>query len=669
MTEGKPRTPQPAQPTTRNPRLTTRDPQPATRNPRPAPGFAVASQERVAESTTVVPIIPGMSARTLIDVAHAMRSRGGKSVVLSVVEVPEERSLSEGVSVARRRREVLRRIGGEVSPETVEFAVRASRSFAEGVREAVREHAATHLVLGWRGPFRSEARFRRSGLESLVLDPPCDLIIFRIGRGLEWPPRRILVPIRGGLHAELALTLSEGLAGHFDAELTILRINRVSSRGVALGLVEADDQTVSLHPGAHYLTLSGESVSDVIAGAADSHDLLILGASARGRFSTHLFGALPELVADRVSSHVMIVKTAEPLSPEMFGVLSPDLHSVSAAPKASISAVVDRWFAENTFHSHEFEDLELLVRHKERQGLKISVALPALNEEATIGKIISTIKQRLVRDVPLVDELVVIDSDSKDGTRDIARELGVPVFIHGDILPEHGAHIGKGGGLWKSLFVTTGDIVVWIDSDITDIHPKFVYGLVGPLLTEPRVEFVKGYYRRPLNLGGELLTTGGGRVTELTARPLINLFYPQLSGLVQPLAGEMAGRRRLLEQLPFFTGYGVETGLLIDILERYGLGVIAQTDLENRVHRNQDMISLSKMAFGIVQVVMRRLEDRRHIQLLEEINTTMKLIHYSPEELFLEVKEIQERERPPIAGIAEYGAKHGSRLTRDPIDR
>jgi len=310
--------------------------------------------------------------------------------------------------------------------------------------------------------------------------------------------------------------------------------------------------------------------------------------------------------------------------------------------------------AENTFHSHEFEDVNRLIRHKERQQTKISLVLPALNEEATIGKIVSTLSQRLVHDVPLIDELIVIDSDSQDRTVEIVREMGVPVFLHKEILAGQGSYVGKGEALWKSLHVTHGDILVWIDSDITDIHPKFVYGLVGPLLTDHRIEFVKGYYRRPLNLGTELLTTGGGRVTELTARPLINLFYPQLSGLVQPLAGEMAGRRRLLEQLPFFTGYGVETGLLIDILERCGLSALAQTDLENRIHRNQDMISLSKMAFAIVQVVMRRLEDRRHIQLLEEINTTMKLIHYSPEELFLEVKEIQEFERPPMANIAEY---------------
>jgi glucosyl-3-phosphoglycerate synthase len=605
-----------------------------------------------AWGTTLVPIIPGIAARALIDIAQAMGAQGSKSVVLSVVEVPEDRSLSEGVSIARRRRELLRRIGGDVAAENVEFSVRAARTFAEGVREAVQEQVATHIVIGWRGPFRSETRLRRSGLETLILNPPCDLAVFRVGTSSEWPPQRILLPIRGGLHAELALGLAERLAASFEAELTILRVGDSRSNGVptpASGPVSRSS--------ARHVTLTGDSVSSLISSATGEHDLLILGASARGRFSTHLFGALPEGVADASSSHVMIVKTAEPLSPEMFGVTSTALHSVVEGPKATISTVVDQWFAENTFHSHEFEDLELLVRQKERQGVTISVALPALNEEATIGKIITTIKQRLMSDVPLVDELVVIDSDSRDRTRDIARELDVPVYVHGDILPEHGTHVGKGEGLWKSLFVTTGDIVVWIDSDITDIHPKFVYGLVGPLLTEARVEFVKGYYRRPLNLGGEMLTTGGGRVTELTARPLINLFYPRLSGLVQPLAGEMAGRRRLLEQLPFFTGYGVETGLLIDILERHGLDVIAQTDLENRIHRNQDMISLSKMAFAIVQVVMRRLEDRRHIQLLEEINTTMKLIHYSPEELFLEVKEIQEFERPPIAGIEEYGAQ------------
>ncbi len=184
-----------------------------------------------------------------------------------------------------------------------------------------------------------------------------------------------------------------------------------------------------------------------------------------------------------------------------------------------------------------------------------------------------------------------------------------------------------------------------------------MYGLIGPLLTQPQLGFVKGFYRRPLNLGGQRLTTGGGRVTELTARPLFNLFYPELSGLVQPLAGEMAGRRSVLESIPFFTGYGVETGLLIDILDQFGLAAIAQADLEERVHRNQSLFSLSNMAFAIVQVVMQRLGDRQRLQLLEQVNTSMKLIHYSPTELFLEVKEIRESERPPIKSLPEYMAR------------
>jgi len=177
---------------------------------------------------------------------------------------------------------------------------------------------------------------------------------------------------------------------------------------------------------------------------------------------------------------------------------------------------------------------------------------------------------------------------------------------------------------------------------------------VGPLLTDSRISYVKGFYRRPLNFGGELQSAGGGRVTELAARPLINLFYPLLSGLVQPLSGEYAGRRELLERLPFFTGYGVETGHLIDILENFGLNAIAQTDLGVRIHRNQDLLDLSKMAFAIMQVALKRLGDRHRIHLLEGVNRAMKLIHYSSDRFFLEVREIGDWERPPMTAVPEY---------------
>jgi len=181
------------------------------------------------------------------------------------------------------------------------------------------------------------------------------------------------------------------------------------------------------------------------------------------------------------------------------------------------------------------------------------------------------------------------------------------------------------------------------------------------------VQYVKGFYRRPLRQGDKLVAGGGGRVTELTARPFINLFYPELSGLIQPLSGEYAGRRETLEKLPFFTGYGVETGLLIDILNKIGLNAIAQVDLQERVHHNQLLGSLSKMSFAIIQVVMSRLEERHHINLLEDANLTMNLIRYGPNRYYLETEQIQERERPPMLSIPEYRQIRGLPQLTQPL--
>jgi glucosyl-3-phosphoglycerate synthase len=353
---------------------------------------------------------------------------------------------------------------------------------------------------------------------------------------------------------------------------------------------------------------------------------------------------------DSLPGTVILAKSSY-ATPPIIGEGAPPPISVNGK---EISSLVDKWFAENTFHSREFRDVDRLVELKRRQGLTISLGLPTLNEEATIGDIIATLRAALMERSPLLDEIVVIDSRSTDRTVEIARSMGVPVVQHPDVLPEHGSFQGKGEALWKSLHVLRGDIVAWCDTDISNIHPQFVYGTVGPLLTDSRISYVKGFYRRPLNFGGELQSAGGGRVTELTARPLINLFYPLLSGLVQPLSGEYAGRRELLELLPFFTGYGVETGHLIDILENFGLNAIAQTDLGVRIHRNQDLLDLSRMAFAIMQVALKRLGDRHRIHLLEEINRSMKMIHYNTDRFFLEVREIADWERPAMAGIPAY---------------
>ncbi|MBI1276881.1 MAG: glucosyl-3-phosphoglycerate synthase [Anaerolineaceae bacterium] len=320
----------------------------------------------------------------------------------------------------------------------------------------------------------------------------------------------------------------------------------------------------------------------------------------------------------------------------------------------SISTKVDRWFAETTFHHHEFADTKALLALKQSQGLTISVGLPALNEEATIGSVIETLKRTLMEEVPLVDEIVLIDSNSTDRTVEIAESLGIPVFKHPDILPEVGSYRGKGEALWKSLYVLKGDIIAWVDTDISNMDPLFVYGLLGPLLRQPQIQYVKGFYRRPIKVGEKVESFGGGRVTELVARPLLNLFYPELSGVIQPLSGEYAGRRSALEQVPFFSGYGVETALLIDILERFGLEAIAQTDLELRVHYNQPLVDLSKMSFAILQVFISRLENRYGVELLDKANRTMKLIVHEPERFALDLVDISDVQRPPMIEIPAY---------------
>jgi glucosyl-3-phosphoglycerate synthase len=320
----------------------------------------------------------------------------------------------------------------------------------------------------------------------------------------------------------------------------------------------------------------------------------------------------------------------------------------------SLPVIVDKWFAENTFHAHEFADIAKLLALKERHNLTISVGLPTLNEEKTVGTVIKRVKGALMDRVPLIDQLVVVDSDSEDRTAEIATDLGVPVFRHPQILPETGSHVGKGEALWKSLHVLDGDIVAWIDTDISNIQPRFVYGLLGPLLREPKIQYVKGFYQRPIKQGDVLQAEGGGRVTELMARPLINLFFPELSGMIQPLSGEYAGRRELLEKLPFFTGYAVEIGLLIDILEQAGLAAIGQVDLERRIHRNQPLGNLSQMSYVILQGAIRKLEERHRIELLTEVGRGMKLINTGKDHFNLEVREIGDEIRPPISSVPAY---------------
>lgn len=246
-------------------------------------------------------------------------------------------------------------------------------------------------------------------------------------------------------------------------------------------------------------------------------------------------------------------------------------------------------------------DLGTLLAARAATQTTVSVCIPARNEEATVGLVVAAIRAALMTRAPLVDEIVVVDDHSTDRTADVAAAAGARVVDARTVLADHGQGHGKGEALWKSLHESVGDVVVWVDADIVDFDPAFVVGLLGPLLTEPDVAFVKGHYHRP-----EVDGVGGGRVTELLARPLLSQFFPDLAEVAQPLSGEYAGRRALLERLPFVVGYGVDVALLIDAMRAVGIDHIAQVDLGTRNHRNRTLDDLGPQALAVSQAILDR---------------------------------------------------------------
>ena len=290
-----------------------------------------------------------------------------------------------------------------------------------------------------------------------------------------------------------------------------------------------------------------------------------------------------------------------------------------------------------------------LCESKSASHTKVSVCLPARNEAATVGPIVATIQRELVERFPLVDELVVMDDGSVDATARIAADAGARVVPTEEVLPDLCCGTGKGEVMWKSLYATTGDIICWLDADLMNFESHFVVGLLGPLLTRPTSRFVKAFYRRPL--GDD--PNGGGRVTELMARPVISSFFPHLTGIVQPLGGEYAGRREVLEEVPFVEGWGVEIGLLVDLAERFGLGAIAQVDLGVREHRNRPLSELAPTSMAILHIALRR----AGLATAELGHELVRYVDGAVERVAVEV-----RERPPMIEIPAYRAKFGREL-------
>jgi glucosyl-3-phosphoglycerate synthase len=292
-----------------------------------------------------------------------------------------------------------------------------------------------------------------------------------------------------------------------------------------------------------------------------------------------------------------------------------------------------------TYHHGDFDAADLAAR---RGDTTISVCLPARNEADTIGPIVDVLVGELQGGVGLVDEVVVVDDHSTDGTAKIADDAGATVVVAEDVLADHGDGHGKGEAMWKSLYASTGDLVVWCDADVTSFSAGYVVGMVGVLLTRPEVQFVKAFYDRPLQAGD-----GGGRVTELVARPVLSLLFPELATIRQPLAGEYGGRRSALEQLPFVEGYGVDLALMVDVVRTFGVDAIAQVDLGVRLHRNRTLAELGPQALSVLHTALHRADPNL-------VGDTAELVRPG-----LDPVELTLAERPPLASVDEYAAYRG----------
>jgi glucosyl-3-phosphoglycerate synthase len=299
---------------------------------------------------------------------------------------------------------------------------------------------------------------------------------------------------------------------------------------------------------------------------------------------------------------------------------------------------VASWIQTRTYRGSDYSEEQLL-------GLKnrsVSVLLPARNVVATIGNLLDVVVP--FRDSGLIDELVVIDAASGDGTPEVAIEHGVVVLQESDIMSAYGPAQGKGDAMWRGLAITSGEIVVYLDTDTENFAPSFVLGLLGPLLIDDGIQLLKGSFKRPLRMGDVVVTDGGGRVTELLARPFINLHVPELAGFVQPLAGEIAARRGLLESLVFPVGYGVEIAMLIDALGLVGLNALAQVDLGVRQNRHQDLSDLSAMAYAVLAVATARVAAAA----APEARVGTVMLPFSDG---FDLKQVSLEERPAVASI------------------
>ena len=473
-----------------------------------------------------------------------------------------------------------------------------------------------------------------------LLEAACGSSSQVIGYKLRQNPSRTSAAIfaRGDSNAVLAGTVVRHLteAGVVDRTSFVNVTHAGESAAVDDSVLEAYGKVKAELPQARLAIEQAEDgVESAIEHCSLQYGLLVLGLPQHPRKHS-------------VTRHLLAQVTAGLLRATSVFVYSRgmEVEQLSATTKA-----VEPWILKNTFSQDEFADIDRLLQAKRDNHVSISLILPALNEEKTVGQVIDAFKGPLMDERPLLDEIILIDSDSSDNTRAIGAAHGIPVYVHQQVRPDLGAYVGKGEAMWKALFVATGDILVFVDTDLSNPRPSLVTGLLGPLLLDERLNFIKGFYRRPVRVVNEFVEVGGGRVTELTARPLLNLWYPELGGLFQPLAGTIAARAGILRDLHFLTGYGVEIGHVIEYARKYGIEGLAQSELGEIVHRNQPLEALSKMSFQVLEAFFRLSQNLMIPGAADRMNGVMRQPFLSDTGFTLYQTRLGQEMRPPISSV------------------
>ncbi len=648
----------------------------------------------------VVPILNPNMAEGLVKLAASLAGaqlegvrRHVRIVVLGIVTVPEETPLSQGASLVRAYRTMLRYIpqSGPVEENIeVHTEVRVAREVWRGIADQVKEEEGDLLLLHWKGTTQTLGKIYGDTIDALMDDPPCDVVLARFSNNLP-PVKNILLPVRGGSYSTLALGLASNLAEEWSAKITVLH-NLVNGSGSVDALHStpvqnytqfydsADTEDGSLNtlqalalelpPGARLVALQGNVIAGIVR-EAQYHDLIIVGASeikeplpSRGSSEK-----VAERIARETNRPLLVVKTGKPFE------LKRPTSGMVAAPvfkEPDLQESVDRWFAENTFRYREFRTMSTLTLLKDRHHLRISLILPVYGNThpVALNEYVRRARYALIRDCALVDEILVCVPDNRLDRKEIEgfysggpghERLSEDEIIYvtpGDEAakrPGVPTDLGPGEAISLGLKHARGDLIVWADPTLDNFEARLIYGLVGPLLTYPEFQLAGGFYSET----GESNEQSGNPVhnalVELSLRPLLGGFFPKLAGVIDPICSVGAARRELLERLPLFSGPAFMTGLLIDTVVRSDLMSVAQVDLGPKPASN---LTIAPQLFtaDVLSILLRRAEERSQNTLWTSFNPSIKTVQKSGDVYSLHVEQPASilSEFPPVGFVAGY---------------